>query len=182
MTWKLFINPLPCKMFSDLDTNSYIKYNRVKKRKCSKPAFSVLFPTKVFDQFKGKLWSCRCFNPFPHKAWFLHVCSSSLLKTLQQAWYFLFQILYFFLDVNRVWNGNQLACETQCGLIGYKNKPLQSRNQHICHFIWQSKHDITHVVKKATKGASFCALFHSSFIMFVLCCCTCMLFPLRISV
>ena len=29
----------------------------------------------------------------------------------------LFQILYFFLDVKRVWNGNQLACETPCGLI-----------------------------------------------------------------
>ena len=26
--------------------------------------------------------------------------------------------LYFFLDVNMVWNGNHLACETLCGLIG----------------------------------------------------------------
>ena len=25
---------------------------------------------------------------------------------------------FFFLDVNRVWNGNHLACETLCGLIG----------------------------------------------------------------
>ena len=27
-------------------------------------------------------------------------------------------IFFFSLDVNRVWNGNQLACETPCGLIG----------------------------------------------------------------
>ena len=36
--------------------------------------------------------------------------------------------------------------------------------------------------EKATKGASLCVLFHSSLIMFVLCCCLCMLFPLCIGV
>ena len=30
---------------------------------------------------------------------------------------------------------------------GYKNKPLQSRDRHICHFIWRNKTDSMHVVK-----------------------------------
>ena len=59
---------------------------------------------------------------------------------------------------------------------GYKNKPLQAHDRHICHFIWQNKLDNTHVVKGDKRGIILCVLFHSSFIMFVLCCCTCMFF------
>ena len=38
---------------------------------------------------------------------------------------------------------------------GYKNKPLQSRDLHICHFIWRNKHDSTHVIKGRQKGHHF---------------------------
>ena len=58
---------------------------------------------------------------------------------------------------------------------GYKNKPLQSRDRHICHFIWRNKSDSMHVVKGDKRGIILCFI-HSSFIMVVLCCCTCMLF------
>ena len=48
-------------------------------------------------------------------------------------------------------------CETVCGLIGvYKNKPVQSCDRHICHFIWQNKCDSTHVVKGDKRGIILC--------------------------
>ena len=49
-----------------------------------------------------------------------------IIRTIAAGWVVPLPNPIFFLDVNRVWNGNQLACETPCGLIGYKNKPLQS--------------------------------------------------------
>ena len=39
---------------------------------------------------------------------------------------------------------------------GYKNKPLQSRDRHICHFIWQNKRDSTHVIKGDERGVILC--------------------------
>ena len=56
--------------FNDHEKESFWKHCG-KRRKCWKPAFSP-FPT----MFSTLL------NPFPNKPWFLHVCSTSLLKTL----------------------------------------------------------------------------------------------------
>ena len=41
-----------------------------------------------------------------------------VIRRIAAGWVVLVPNPIFFLDVNRVWNGNQLACETPCGLIG----------------------------------------------------------------
>ena len=45
---------------------------------------NIFYPIK--DKFhhcyETSIVACKCFNCFPNKAWFLRVCSTSLLKTL----------------------------------------------------------------------------------------------------
>ena len=50
--------------------------------------------------------------------------------------------------------------------LGYKNKPLQSRDWHICHFIWQNKRDSMHVVKGDKRGIILCFF---SFLIYHVC-------------
>ena len=53
-------------------------------------------------QLKSETSGC-----FPHNSWDCSGLGSSCSKSY-----------FFFFDLNRVGNGNQLACETLCGLIG----------------------------------------------------------------
>ena len=84
-------NPFPNKpWFSRVYSSSLLKTLREKEKFLVTSNFS--FSNSVFYPFgelsaifiKSKIVVCKLFNPFPNKPWFLHVCNTSLLKTLRE--------------------------------------------------------------------------------------------------
>ena len=89
--------------------------------------------------------------------------------------------------IRLAWNRNHLACETPCCLIGVVRINHCSPAIDTSAISCGRTNVMACMLSKATKGTSFCVFLwvffpHSSFIISVVRCCTCMLFALHIIV